>query len=169
MYQLMNSIGKFTALAMSICCLLLSNSCVKEDDETTYSKQEEELFNYVETRALEYVEYGNGVWRLIEKEGRDDIIVSHGSKIKIDYSLCAYSSLGVVLVATNVGTAEADEWLTVGKKELIAGLDIGIIGAGLNEECEVVFTARHGFGNKQMGVIPKMMPLLVRVTVKEIE
>ena len=165
----MDSIVKFIAIVLIFCGLFCVGSCVKGEENEKFLKQEEDIFEYVESHSdLECVEYGGGVWRIIEQAGSGTDRVARGSKIRIDYSLYifSFSEEKGDPITTNID-ANGD-WFTVGKQELIAGLDIGIVGAKLDEECEILFSARHGFGNKQIGVVPKMSPLLVRVKIKEI-
>ena len=168
----MGSIGKFITTVLIFCGLVCVGSCVKGDENATYQQQEDEIFEYVEfNRDSDCIEYDGGVWRIINQAGSGTDVVVRGSKVRIDYSLHIFSLSGGIgdPIMTNIGVAGVDgEWFTIGKKELLAGLDIGIVGAKLNEECEILFSARHGYGNKQIGVVKKMSPLLVHVKIKEI-
>ena len=159
----------FAVVMFVLYATLFYYSCSKEEDKLVFSGQETSIQNYVESQNARYEAYGSGVWRIILEEGDPDILVARGSKIKIDYALYQFNSR-TEPIYTNKGTSTDDEdWLAVGHNELLEGLDIGIIGAGLNEKCQIMFSARYGFGNKQVGVIPKMTPLLIELIVKEIK
>ena len=165
---------KIRAIAVTILffCIPLFYSCVKDDDRVTFSTQEASIDKYiqslVESQNFRYEVY-DGVWRVVMEEGEGNIVVAQGSQIKIDYAIFKFES-GQGEQYTNIESlGDGDDWLIVGNGNILKGLDIGLVGAKLNERCYIIFSARHGFGNTQVGIIPKMTPLLVEVWIKEIK
>jgi len=172
----MNNIKNTFAVVALFFCVVIICSCEKSEDEDVFSRQEEDINTYVQGVLHEnfqvYHKEGSGVWRVVEKPGSGDDVVVRGSKIKIDYFLYLFDSRsergeGVLIYADE--SDPDDEWLTVGGGELITGLDIGVVGAKLNETCQIVFSGRYGYGDKQVGLVPKMQPLSIRVTIKELK
>ena len=110
------------------------------------------------------------------------ITVAPGDTVAFDYVGYVFSGgTGKGLpFATNVAEiVESGEWAlsalppdfgrnVAGRGYFIPGLDSGLLGMYLGEHAYIVFSARHGFGNTEMGVIPKMSPLLFEIYVKEI-
>ena len=47
----------------------------------------------------------------------------------------------------------------------IEGLQKGLIGVRAGEECEILFSAKYGFGNKSFGMIPAKSALLYKIWV----
>ena len=160
-------IGKISVIMLFFCTLLL-NSCVKDDEKVAFSEQEASIDTYVQSLSERYETY-DGVWRVVINEGSNDIFVTQGSQVRIDYSIFRFDRGIGQLIYTNRGASEgSDNWITIGDNAILSGLDIGIVGASLNEICHIIFSARYGFGNIQVGAVPKMSPLLVEVVIKEI-
>jgi len=57
----------------------------------------------------------------------------------------------------------------VGKGDLIAGLDRGLIGARLGEESLIIFPSRFGYGKKTVGLVPENSALLFNLLVAGIK
>jgi len=150
-------------------CIPLFGSCVKDDDKVNFSTQEATIDRYVQSLSNRIELCDDGVWRVVIEEGDENALVTKGSKIKIDYSIFKFET-GKGQQYTNMeSSGDGDDWLTVGSGSILKGLDIGLVGARLDEICHIVFSARYGFGNSQVGIIPKMTPLLVEVRIKEIK
>ena len=49
--------------------------------------------------------------------------------------------------------------------DLIPGLKKGLEGVRAGEECEILFSAKYGFGNKTLGAIPAKTALLYKIWV----
>jgi len=155
---------------MLLFCILLFCSCVKDDDKLTFESQETDIDKYV--KALEHRSevYPEGVWRVIYEEGDGNTLVEQGSQIRVGLELYQFGRGPEELFYTNKGNSgDGDEWVTVGNNSILRGLDIGLVGASLYEKCYIIFSSRHGFGNIQVGIVPKMKPLLIDVTIKEIK
>ena len=154
-------------------CVPLLCSCVKDDEKVTFSDQEIAIAKYVEeleeSSGKKYETYNDGVWRVILEEGDGSTFVDRGSKILIEYYISTFNRGQLEQIYTNIGNpGYSGDWVTVGNNSILSGLDIGIVGASLNERCYVIFSARHGFGNTQVGIIPKMTALQIEVVIKDI-
>jgi len=155
---------------MLLFCIPLFCSCVKDDDKLTFSDQEAAIEKYVKALENRYEVYPEGVWRVIYEEGDGNTLVKHGSQVRIIFAISQFSPAGFVQIFTNKESSGGEgDWVTVGSNSILRGLDIGIIGSSLNERCDLLFSARHGFGNIQVGIVPKMTPLSIEVIIKEIK
>ena len=56
----------------------------------------------------------------------------------------------------------------MGKGKLLKGLDSGLIGVQAGETCVILFSAKYGYYDETVGVVPAMSPLLFTVTVNDI-
>ena len=48
---------------------------------------------------------------------------------------------------------------------MLDGLKNGLIGVQAGEECEILFTAKYGYGNRTFGIIPANSALLYKIWV----
>lgn len=157
-------------------------SCAKEEQKTIMASQESEIEKYVKTLTGKRVEVNDGIWRVVIEEGTlEERSVKPGDSLWFDYAAYIFSSGKGTLFDTNIyeiaklsgAQLDFDYLVTrreiVGKGKLIAGLDRGVVGAKKGERCYVIFSARHGFGNTQIGLVPKMSPIILEVWVKDIK
>ena len=49
--------------------------------------------------------------------------------------------------------------------DMLEGLRDGLVGVRAGEECEILFTAKYGYGNRTFGIIPANSALLYRIWV----
>ena len=49
--------------------------------------------------------------------------------------------------------------------DMLEGLRDGLVGVRAGEECEILFTAKYGYGNKTFGIIPVNSALLYKIWV----
>ena len=81
------------------------------------------------------------------------------------------------LFATNhQQTAESSNFITtdpdysivevnMAETDMLEGLRDGLVGVRAGEECEILFTAKYGYGNKTFGIIPVNSALLYKIWV----
>lgn len=170
---------------------ILSVSCVKTQLETTYNKQEDQIDQYIEknmvvqnqdggTDTLRVVRNG-GANRIVLKEGSGEELTSSG---EVSFYYAGYMFSGSVsasnMFATNMlSVAEEAGWkaedvdddlyeVSMSDTEFIEGLRKGLEGVKAGEECEILFSAKYGFGNKALGIIPAKTALLYRIWVIEV-
>ncbi len=162
---------------------LIINACAQQDIDITTTQQETQIEKYVTTLGAQLVVVNNGVWRAVMDKGIEGVEneINKGDSIVYDYAAYLFSSGKGYLYDTNIfnlsktlGTGLDLSYfvpraVTVGKGKLISGLDIGLIGAKKGERSYVIFSARHGFGNVKIGMIPKLSPLLIEVWVREVK
>ncbi len=122
------------------------------------------------------VVYNNGAARLIKTEGTGPELTENGA-VSFYYAGYIFSSSPSTLFATNHReTAEganfeltdADYELIeadMTKARMIDGLRNGLIGVRSGEECEIVFSGKHGFGDEIFGTIPVNSALLYKIWV----
>lgn len=167
---------------------ILAQSCLKEQLETTYNKQEEQIDQYITRNMVVPNQEGTedtlkvvrnaGSNRLVTKEGTGDELAKNGY---VSFYYAGYSFSGNVsaanLFSTNrLETATESGWNTENEEftiyeiclsdsDLIPGLKNGLEGVRAGEECEILFSAKYGFGNKALGIIPAKTALLYRIWV----
>ncbi|PKP05604.1 MAG: hypothetical protein CVU10_09625 [Bacteroidetes bacterium HGW-Bacteroidetes-5] len=160
---------------------LIPLSCAKEEQLNLMSQQESAIDKFVETLADSRVVVEDGVWRVVMEEGSGSGEAVAGDSLKINYAAYIFNSGKGALYDTNIKSVaneaglEMDfdfmqpKWVVVGKGKLLSGMDRGLISVKKGERCYVIFSARHGFGNTQIGLVPKMSPLLIEVWVLDVK
>ena len=90
---------------------------------------------------------------------------------------CGFSASASNLFATNhQQTAESSNFITtdpdysivevnMAETDMLEGLRDGLVGGRAGEECEILFTAKYGYGNKTFGIIPVNSALLYKIWV----
>lgn len=181
----MNSRIYITAL---IIACLASVSCVKEQLEVTYTKQETQIDQYISKNMIVKDSEGNpdtlrvvrnnGTNRLVTMEGTGDELRADGH---VGFYYAGYTFSGSVsasnmFVTNHQATAEQAGWnltdpeynlmeINITEAELLDGLRKGLTGVRAGEECEIVFSGKYGFGNKTFGMIPAKSALLYKIWV----
>ena len=124
------------------------------------------------------IHYNKGAARLVKVEGTGPELSENGA---VSFYYAGYIFKGGVsasnLFATNhQATAESSNFITtdpdyslfevnMAETELLEGLRNGLAGVQAGEECEIVFTAKYGYGNDTFGIIPANSALLYRIWV----
>lgn len=122
--------------------------------------------------------YNGGSARLVKKEGSGEQLSSSGA---VSFYYAGYIFKNGVsnsnLFATNhKKTAEDARFeLTdqdfelmeadMSEADFLTGLRNGLIGVRAGEECEILFSAKYGYGNKTFGIIPVNSALLYKIWV----
>ena len=167
---------------------MFASSCIKSQLETTYNKQEEQIDKYITNNMVVKnpdggsdtlrVVRNNGSNRLVRKEGIGEELAADGY---VSFYYAGYSFSGSVnasnLFSTNrLETASESGWdteeaeytiyeISLKDTDLIPGLKDGLRGVRAGEECEILFSAKYGFGNKALGIIPAKTALLYKIWV----
>ena len=179
------------ALIFLLIVSILSTSCVKTQLETTYTKQEDQIDKYIQSKmvvanpeggtdTLRVVRNG-GANRLVLKEGTGEALTGNG-RVSLYYA--GYTFSGSIsssnLFGTNMTTiAEEAGWkpgtvqdqpyeAELSDSEFIEGLRKGLEGVKAGEECEILFSAKYGLGNRSLGIIPAKSALAYRIWVIEV-
>ena len=180
-------IKKINILAAVLFCLAMA-SCVKEQLEVTYNKQEDQIDSYITknmtvtdgeggTDTLRVVRNG-GSNRLVKVEGTGEELRADGH---VGFYYAGYTFNGSVSASNMFGTnhqatAEQAGWnltdpdyalmeINITEAELLDGVRKGLEGVRAGEECEIIFSGKYGFGNKTFGMIPAKSALLYKIWV----
>ncbi|HCV14906.1 MAG TPA: hypothetical protein DF637_01035 [Rikenellaceae bacterium] len=168
-----------TLLVFAVTSLVLS--CAKDDREINLLQQETSIESYVKTFSDKRVEVYNKVWRVVLEEGAESAEAQKGDSVFFDYAAYIFNSGKGFLFSTNKRSiAESAEmtqdvslfkkWrVRLGSGELIAGLEEGLAGVKRGERCYVIFSSRKGFGPVQIGLVPKLSPLIYEVWITDVK
>lgn len=176
-------------LAISIICLIsiLTLSCTKESEKTTFSSQESKIESFVNSTLASDESYratnNKGSIRITLAEGSGEALTENGI-VSLYYAGYVFngSSLSTSnLFATNdevfansIGwvTNNPEQYniltITLSDNDIVTGLRNGLKGAKAGEECIVIFSGKHGFGDKQLGMIPANSALAYHIKVESI-
>ena len=179
-----NRINIIVALALGI----IATSCVKTQLETTYNKQEDQIDQYITRNSVvSNAEGGSDTLRVVRNNGSNRIVIKEGVGEElardgyVSFYYAGYTFSGSVN-ASNLFTTNRQEtssesgWdsdeaeykiyeISLKDTELIPGLKYGLEGVKAGEECEILFSAKYGFGNKTLGIIPAKTALLYKIWV----
>ena len=180
--------------AFMLLCLA-GTSCVKAKLEVTYNNQEDKIDQYITknmyvTRTTEEgstttdtlrVVYNGGANRLVTKEGSGEELREDGT-IEFYYAGYVFSgskSASNLFITNHEATATAAGWeltdsdwssyrIRMHEAKLLEGLKKGLTGVKSGEECQILFSGKYGFGNKEFGIIPANSALLYEIWVEAI-
>lgn len=154
-------------------------SCVKTKLEGVYNKQEDQIDKYLSNYEGEYrIVRNGGSNRLVLIEGEGEELSSGGyvSFYYAGYTFNGSVSASNLLITNHQSSAQQAGWeltdanyelyeINLEDTQLLKGLKDGLKGVRAGEECEIVFSAKHGFGNKPFGIIPANTALLYKIWV----
>ena len=107
---------------------------------------------------------------IVRNDGANRVVLTAGTGAllaagdTIDMQLAGYvfsNGPGTQFLSENIRSV-------VGKGKLLKGLDNGLIGVQAGETCVILFSAKYGYYDETVGVVPSMSPLLFTVTVNDI-
>ena len=167
-----------TGLIFLLIFSIFTVSCMKSQLEVTYNKQEEQIDKYISQKDTLAIVRNSGANRIIIKQGEGEGLAKDGY---VSFYYAGYAFNGSVsasnLFTTNrIATAQEANWniedidvelyeISLKDAELIPGLKYGLKGVKPGEECEILFSAKYGFGNKALGIIPAKTALLYKIWV----
>lgn len=167
---------------MLLLAMTAASSCMKEKLEESYNKQEEQIDKYItgelDKNETYTVAYNDGSARLTTKAGEGPELSSDGS---ISFYYAGYTFNGSIasaglFVTNHQETAEASGWtltdpdyslmeINMTDARLLEGVRKGLVGVRAGEECEILFSAKYGFGNSTFGIIPARTALAFKIWV----
>ncbi len=172
-----------TGLILLAGLILTAISCTKEDRKLTLIRQEEAIDQFVQSLTKDTVFYRNGVVRAVLEPGspadKADTLAP-GDTVYFYYAghifskgkgELFYTNLDSVALAYNrsPGTEESQVRSgVVGEGRFLKGLDNGFPGMAPGEHAYIIFNADYGFGNKKVGLVPTMSPLLFEIWIERI-
>lgn len=146
--------------------------------EGIYNKQESQIDTYVAKYESTNRIVRNGVAnRIVMKEGEGEELSNKGY---VSFYYAAYTFTGSsnnnLLTTNHQETAEQAGWnltdaeyelyeIHFGSAELLDGLRDGLAGVKAGEECEILFSGKHAFGNSPFGIIPANSAMLYKIWV----
>lgn len=145
------------------------------------TEQEKLIEKYTSTLQSEEVVINDGVWRVVLEEGSGTYGAVAGDSVIFNYSAYIFSNGKGSVFDTNIKSVAKEAGLgmdqiffqprrkVVGEGELLPGLERGLLGVKKGEKCYLIFSSRHGFGNKQIGMVPKMSPLIYEVWIADVK
>lgn len=159
--------------------MLASGACTKSKLEQTYNNQESKIDSYISGKGDQYRSVrSGGANRLVVKEGEGEELQRNGfvSFYYAGYQFTGSFSASNLFVTNHQATAEQAGWnltdadyqiyeINLADAKLIPGLKDGLLGVRAGEECEILFSGKYGFGNKQFGIIPANSALLYKIWV----
>lgn len=170
-----------------VACIAMS-SCIKEQLEVTYNKQEDQIDQYItKNMTVKNEEGGTDTLRVVRSGGSNRIVKveGEGEELKRDghvgFYYAGYIFKGSVnasnmFITNHQATAEQAGWnltdpdytlmeINITEAELLDGLRKGLTGVRAGEECEIIFSGKYGFGNDTFGMIPANSALLYKIWV----
>lgn len=107
---------------------------------------------------------------IVRNEGSNRVILTAGSGSQIAAGDTVDMQLDGYVFSNGPGTQFLSENVrsVVGKGKLLTGLDSGLIGVQSGEQCVILFSAKYGYYDESVGVVPAMSPLIFTVVVNEI-
>lgn len=126
---------------------------------TTIATQESSIDKYIQNSHAE-----RDVYRI---EGSNRIVLTYGERDTIVVGDTATLALQGFIFTSSPSTQFCEDTVSavIGSGYLVSGLDNGLRGALLGEECYVIFSAKYGFYDKAVGMVPAMSALSYKVTV----
>ena len=161
----------------------------KSSLETTFNTQSEKIESYVSKQVESHpdyrVVYNDGVVRMVVSEGEGEEL-TRGQKITFWYAGYVFSSYTVnnnaLFVTNDADIAAAAKWdlsdpesrfqpvtVTLGKDKLVRGLELGLDGVRVGEDCYIFFSGKYGFGKLPIGTIPANAPICYHLRIEETE
>ncbi len=156
--------------------------CTKQDKEIQLAQQIKDIDSFTKNQvaAGKRLVVNGGASRVVIAEGSEDSLME-GDSVVFDFAGYVFQSgLGVLFetnipeVADNLGINIYNRGFdfgkgVIGKGMFIDGLDWGLKGAKKGEHAYIVFPANLGYDKKDVGLVPKMSPLIFEVWIKEIK
>ena len=155
---------------------LSKNNTAKRDSTIIYEDGSTKDTTWTDTLRILY---NNGTARLVKKEGTGPALATNGA---VSFYYAGYMFKGGSINASSLfatnhqATAESSNFILTDpdydlfeanmmETEMLEGLRSGLVGVRAGEECEILFSAKHGYGNHTFGIIPANSALLYRIWV----
>ena len=161
----MRKSGHITAplIALAAALLLASASC-QSDNAISLVNQEDAIEKYISSKYADYpVTRQEGANRVTVIEGDGTVVAAPGDSI--------YMNIEGYVFTNSPSTRFLSDELTVelGPRDLVEGLEKGLTGVAEGEECYIFFSAKYGYYDSSVGIVPPMSALMYRVNILEIK
>ncbi|MFA6894695.1 MAG: FKBP-type peptidyl-prolyl cis-trans isomerase [Bacteroidales bacterium] len=151
-----------------ICFILffasILTSCLESDRALTVTTQEEAIDKYITNKLGDYeVVRNGGSNRVILSPGEGLTISGAGDSISFYYEGYVFNS------GKGIQFSSGNDFVLIGKTDMISGLENGLTGMKNGEESYIIFSAKYGFYKEQVGMVPPMSPLIYYVKIDNIK
>lgn len=150
-------------LAMTALSVAVVAACTIDDKMNTCVKQEESIESFIANHYADSTVYvtDTGISRIVMVHG-------NGSEAKKgDSVLFSYQGYNFKNGPSDQ-FAEGSFKAKLGSKDLVIGLDEGMVGMQPGEEAYIAFSARYGFYDESVGTVDPMTALIYYVTLEDI-
>ncbi len=155
---------------------LTKNNTARRDSTIVYEDGSTKDTTWTDTLKIQY---NGGSARIVKKKGSGPALTDKGA---VSFYYAGYIFKGSTPNASNLfatnhqATAESSNFAitdpdyslfeaNMAETEMLEGLRNGLIGVQAGEECEIIFNAKYGYGNRTFGIIPVNSALLYRIWV----
>lgn len=173
---------KILYICIAICMFV---SCTSEVTNAYFETERENIKTYLSAGELEYTKIG-GVYRIAVKSAEGDdvipeipILVERGDSVYMSYSIYTFTSSRGEIVATNVQSVadlagiepiDSDpQKIEYGVTSMMNGFSIGLEGAMMGQEYELIVPFQYGYGDVQLGNVPPYTTLFIEFNISEIK
>ena len=170
--------NRFLHISIVVIFGIAAVSCSKQDRENTIISQENSIDRYISSLGGVQVVRNNGANRVIISSDNSAAIAERGDSLYIRFAGYIFSNGRGPMFITNdtsaVGNKDFVEivqkpyGIRLGSTPLVKGLDRGLEGVTQGEHCYIIFSAKYGFNNTEVYVIPKLSPLFYEIWVDKI-
>ena len=164
-------------LLLAAAMLNMAAGCTKQDRENTIISQEERIDDYISSLADVEVVHNNGSNRVVVSPG-SSTVAETGDSIYMRFAAYIFSNGPGTLFATNdTSIVDNNDFreteslygeIRLGTTDLVPGLEYGLEGVAEGEHCYIIFSAKYGFNNTVVGIVPKLSPLFFDIYVDRI-
>ncbi len=177
---------KYKVILKGFIIISFFGACTSENEKETLLSQEVAIDNYINAqltaadsvKALEVVA-NNSSYRLIYKYGTGDVVAS-GDSVEFLYVASIFSNGRGPDFDTNLPDSSRTDAGSLyphsdlgkgiaGQGFYIPGLDNGLMGMKAGEQAQIVFSAAQGYGNKSVGIVPPLSPLLFNIYLEKVK
>ena len=149
--------------ALFAAAALLLASCQSENALAVVN-QEAAIDKYITSKYADYeVVRNGGANRVIVIEGDASRVAAPGDSISMSIEGNIFTTSPSTRFLSGERTVE------LGPKDLLKGLEKGLEGVTEGEECYIFFSAKYGYYDESIGVVPPMSALMFHVNVLEIK
>lgn len=150
------------AIAALLAAAAASVSC-QSDNALMLVSQEEAIDKYINSKYADY--------EVVRNEGANRVIVIEGDPSRTAApgdSLTIYAEGHIFNGSPSVQFLAQEATVELGPADLVKGLERGLEGVKEGEECYIFFSARYGYYDSPMGLVPPMSALMFHVIVSKI-
>lgn len=140
--------NRFAFILISLMLLTASLCSCNESFKNAAISQEEKIDAFIEKNYKDsLVVFNQGVNRIVKFQGMDGITAHNGDNVTFAYLAYTFDTA----ISENP-FASGEYTATIGKGEVLKGLDLGLDGMQLGEEAYIIFSCAYGFDKSIAGV-----------------